>query len=423
MQAGRIEEAVPVLLGLADEFAADGFVAKAVAILKRVDRVQPGRADIAERLEKLVHQQKRVANLPLPSPRPSATPEFGMEELGEGSLAAPTGFDEAVELPSEAPPSAVPAAEIDVDPADLVEASVEPTVEPNAEPMPEEIPASRWIPSSRPRRSRRRRTNRGSPSPPANRSIPHPSQRTRHHPSRWSLRTWRPISSPARRRRWLPPTRPRRPSTRRARTRPPPAREWGAGFAVPFGGSSPPSRARKKARCPPSPSPSTAARRGPLPKAERASRCRAKLHRANHSRRRLPRPRPPVKPLPPPSSRSPSRPRSSRSSRPRPSSPATTRSCRCSRPPVKTPCRRTPSGRSCSTSWRTSFTGRLRPRPPRPWTARARSTSRAAWSPRACSRTSPTRSCSPSCAGCACTPTRRATSSSRKASRGRACSR
>src|SRR5678815_2965794 len=82
MQAGRIEEAVPVLLGLADEFAADGFVAKAVAILKRVERVQPGRADIAERLERLVHQQKRVSELPS-RPR-AAFPEFGIEEFAEG---------------------------------------------------------------------------------------------------------------------------------------------------------------------------------------------------------------------------------------------------------------------------------------------------------------------------------------------------
>jgi len=82
MQAGRIEEAVPVLLGLANEFAADGFVAKAVAILKRVERVQPGRADIAERLEGLVHQQKRVSELPS-RPR-SAFPEFGIEEFTEG---------------------------------------------------------------------------------------------------------------------------------------------------------------------------------------------------------------------------------------------------------------------------------------------------------------------------------------------------
>src|SRR3954467_6186079 len=78
MQAGRVDEAFPVLLGLADEFARDGFVAKAVAILKRVDRVQPGRADVAQRLEALVHQQKRAADLPS-RPR-AAVPELGIEE-------------------------------------------------------------------------------------------------------------------------------------------------------------------------------------------------------------------------------------------------------------------------------------------------------------------------------------------------------
>jgi CRP-like cAMP-binding protein len=159
MQAGRIEEAVPVFLGLADEFASDGFVAKAVAILKRVDRVQPGRADIAERLEKLVHQQKRVSSLPALSRPPSSAPEFGMEELDEGGL-APAGYDEAIELPSEAPaPVAAPepepmAAEIEVEaslddhggPASALEPAVEPTVEqmlePAVEAMPDEIRAS-----------------------------------------------------------------------------------------------------------------------------------------------------------------------------------------------------------------------------------------------------------------------------------------
>jgi CRP-like cAMP-binding protein len=102
MQAGRIDEAVPVLLGLATEFAADGFVAKAVAILKRVDRVQPGRADIAERLERLVHQQKRVSELPS-RPR-AAVPEFGIEEFAEGQeLIVPT---EDLEPEGEEPPLA-----------------------------------------------------------------------------------------------------------------------------------------------------------------------------------------------------------------------------------------------------------------------------------------------------------------------------
>src|SRR5258708_24263650 len=129
MQAGRIEEAVPVLLGLADEFAADGFVAKAVAILKRVDRVQPGRADIAERLERLVHQQQRVAELPS-RPR-SAFPEFGIEEIGEGQeLIVPTEELEPegeepplAELPESAPLELEPEAEPSVE--DIVDAAME----------------------------------------------------------------------------------------------------------------------------------------------------------------------------------------------------------------------------------------------------------------------------------------------------------
>ena len=141
MQAGRVEEAVPVLLGLSDEFARDGFVAKAVAILKRVDRVQPGRPDIAERLEKLVHQQKRVSSPPASSRRPLSTPELGMEELGmeglaEGGLATPMGFEEAVELPPEAAPSA-PMAE---EPALSAEIEVEAVIDESDPPLPEAPP-------------------------------------------------------------------------------------------------------------------------------------------------------------------------------------------------------------------------------------------------------------------------------------------
>jgi CRP-like cAMP-binding protein len=133
MQAGRIEEAVPVLLGLADEFAHDGFVAKAVAILKRVDRVQPGRADIAERLEKLVHQQRRVAELPS-RPR-AAVPVFGIEEFGETQdLVVP-----AEELEPDVPESAPLVLEPDaLEVASDVESDVE--MEATAEPIEDQGP-------------------------------------------------------------------------------------------------------------------------------------------------------------------------------------------------------------------------------------------------------------------------------------------
>jgi CRP-like cAMP-binding protein len=155
MQAGRIEEAVPVLLGLADEFAADGFVAKAVAILKRVERVQPGRADIADKLERLVHQQRRVSELPS-RPR-SAFPEFGIEEFSEGQELIvpaeelePAGEEPQaaepplMELPESAPlelePEATPPEPTPPEPTPPEPTPPEPTpAEISAEPIPEVV--------------------------------------------------------------------------------------------------------------------------------------------------------------------------------------------------------------------------------------------------------------------------------------------
>lgn len=77
--AGRGREAVPVLLGLADEHASDGFTAKAIAILKRIDKLEPGRRDVEERMSHLV--QQKVASAPTAPARPSGLPEFGFEEI------------------------------------------------------------------------------------------------------------------------------------------------------------------------------------------------------------------------------------------------------------------------------------------------------------------------------------------------------
>jgi CRP-like cAMP-binding protein len=88
VQAGRGDEAVPVLIGLADEFTSDGFVAKAIAILKRVEKVHEGRPDVAARLAALVQKQQRAT----PSVRAEGGPrrpvEIGMEEFDEASPAS-----------------------------------------------------------------------------------------------------------------------------------------------------------------------------------------------------------------------------------------------------------------------------------------------------------------------------------------------
>jgi CRP-like cAMP-binding protein len=58
--AGRESEALPILLGLADELAADGFLARAVAILKRVARIAPEHPDVGVKLAALAEQQARL---------------------------------------------------------------------------------------------------------------------------------------------------------------------------------------------------------------------------------------------------------------------------------------------------------------------------------------------------------------------------
>src|SRR5262245_11532664 len=59
--AGRGKEAVPVLLSLANDVAAEGQDAKAIGLLKRVEELEPGRADVEEKLAALVKKEFEVA--------------------------------------------------------------------------------------------------------------------------------------------------------------------------------------------------------------------------------------------------------------------------------------------------------------------------------------------------------------------------
>ena len=56
-------EAIPILLELSDEFAAEGWAAKAIALLKKVQRLSPGRRDAEQRLAALIKtgRQERPA--------------------------------------------------------------------------------------------------------------------------------------------------------------------------------------------------------------------------------------------------------------------------------------------------------------------------------------------------------------------------
>lgn len=107
--AGRGKEAVGILMGLADEQALDGFAAKAIAYLKRIEKIEPGRRDVEERLAHLI--QEKVRQTPgagAPAPR-SAAPEIGLEEF-DPSADPLAGTPEAVpEIIPEITPEAAPA--------------------------------------------------------------------------------------------------------------------------------------------------------------------------------------------------------------------------------------------------------------------------------------------------------------------------
>lgn len=116
IMAGRAKEAVSVLLGLADEHASDGFAAKAIAVLKRIEKIAPGRRDVEERLAHLIQEKVRTS----PSAaRPAAAMEIGLEEFDPS---ADMGFDAAaapIELAVEAEPEP-----ISVEPEPVVEVPV-----------------------------------------------------------------------------------------------------------------------------------------------------------------------------------------------------------------------------------------------------------------------------------------------------------
>ncbi len=110
--AGREREAVAQLMALADEQAADGFAAKAIAILKRIEKIAPGRQDVGDRLAHPIQEKVRHA----PGGRPAASagpaPEFGLEE-----------FDPDAELPAAAPAPAPAVDEDDLEGLDYIAAA------------------------------------------------------------------------------------------------------------------------------------------------------------------------------------------------------------------------------------------------------------------------------------------------------------
>jgi hypothetical protein len=109
IHAGTPREAVVVLLQLADDHAADGFTAKAIAILKRVEKLEPNRADVKGRIANLV--QEKVRNAPAAAPSREPAMMFGMEEIDSsdefslGMEAVPAAAEPVLDLGSALAPS------------------------------------------------------------------------------------------------------------------------------------------------------------------------------------------------------------------------------------------------------------------------------------------------------------------------------
>jgi hypothetical protein len=125
--AGKSREAVAILVPLADEFAREGFAAKAVAVLKKIQKIDPGRRDVDAKLASLIEEKQRVATVSLPA----NLPEIGMEEIG---IEPPPGGPLAVPaVPAEAPQIAAAPAPVRPAPAPAAPAPSRPPASP-AEP-------------------------------------------------------------------------------------------------------------------------------------------------------------------------------------------------------------------------------------------------------------------------------------------------
>ena len=114
--AGRGKEAVPIYIGLADEFGRAGHAPKAIAILKKIERLSPGRGEVADRLAALIGDRgagaaPAAARSSAPAPAaPSAPPPAAPEpELDLELSIDPVAHSSPPEAPPVAPAEPGPA--------------------------------------------------------------------------------------------------------------------------------------------------------------------------------------------------------------------------------------------------------------------------------------------------------------------------
>src|SRR5688572_24217565 len=162
--SGKAKEAVGILQPLADEFAREGFAAKAISVLKKIQKIDPSQRGIDAKLAELIQDKQRLATVAAPSPAAPAF-EFGMEELGFEP--APSAARDVAPAPRAAPPRLTPPPHMIDEPDEEISLAPPPTAPepPAAAPPPK--PAAARAPAPAPR------TPAPAPPPPA-RPMPAP---------------------------------------------------------------------------------------------------------------------------------------------------------------------------------------------------------------------------------------------------------
>jgi hypothetical protein len=114
--AGKTQQAISILEALADEFAREGFAAKSISVLKKIQKLDPGRRDVQVKLAGLIQEKQRLATAALPPPPSGGGFEIGMEEISIAPTAssepsAPMEFDSgpSLDIGFGAEPASVPA--------------------------------------------------------------------------------------------------------------------------------------------------------------------------------------------------------------------------------------------------------------------------------------------------------------------------
>jgi hypothetical protein len=114
IEAGRGKDAVPILLKLAQEFGSEGSAPRAIAVLKKIEKIQPGRSDVQRALAALI---KKSAPKPVVSSGIAeivrGSDQFEMEEIGldlRPSSIEPSDFLFQAPAALAAPPPSTPEA-------------------------------------------------------------------------------------------------------------------------------------------------------------------------------------------------------------------------------------------------------------------------------------------------------------------------